>query len=69
MCTHLLLDLPLNLLEVTPEVHGHFVFGSQEGGHHGFGRHPHPPQSGLLKPAVQILHHHLQVINLTKNID
>lgn len=65
--SHLLFHFLFDLLQVGSQVHGHFMFGAQQSGQHGIGRHPHFLQSWLLKLPLQILDHYLQVINLTDN--
>lgn len=65
--THLLFQLLLDLLQVGPQIHGHLVFGAQQGSQHGIGWHPHPLQDRLLEILpVQILNLWLQIIYLKK---
>jgi len=55
VCSHLLLDLFLDLFEVGSQVHGHFVFGAQQG-----------LKSRFLEFTDQVLNLYLQILNLQK---
>lgn len=61
---HLLCVLLLNRLEVGTKIHGHFVFGTEQGAQDGVCRHPHPPECGPLKLPPQVQHLDIQIFDL-----
>lgn len=62
--THLFCVLLLNRLEVGTKIHGHFVFGTEQGAQDGVCRHPHPPECGPLKLPPQVQHLDIQIFDL-----
>lgn len=56
--------LLLDGLEVSPQIHGALVLGSQQSSHHLIGRHSHLPQRRLLELPSEVLHLQLQLVDL-----
>lgn len=66
--THLLLYFLLDLFQIGPQVHGHLVFGAQQGLEHGVCWHAHLLQGRLLKLALQVLHFQSQILDLCREV-